>query len=71
MSHTGTWRGRMRMAWATWGLGAAGFVFGGVGLFLGKDTGTLVGSGVSMITGVVALVVAGKVWHDKQGGPKE
>jgi hypothetical protein len=65
MSHSGQWDSRMKMAWSTWVFGALLATAGSVGLFMGKDTGTLVVSGISMITGVVAIVVGGKVIHDK------
>jgi len=65
MTHTGKWEGRTKMAWYTWGLGAAMVALGGVGLMMGKATETLVISGGGMVTGIVAIMVAGKVIHDK------
>ena len=65
MTHTGKWKGRAKMAWATWWLGAAMCALGGVGLMLGKETETLIMSGGGMVTGIVAIMVAGKVIHDK------
>lgn len=65
MTHTGTWKGRTRMAWATWILGAGMIAGGGVGLFFGAETGMLIGSGTSMVTLVVMTMVAGKVQHDR------
>lgn len=67
MSHTGQWTGRMKMAWATWILGGIMCLGGGIGLFMGKETGSLIGSGALMVTGVVGIVVGGKVAHDKMG----
>lgn len=65
MTHTGKWEGRTKMAWWTWGVGASMVAIGSIGLFLGNDTSVLIISGTSLITGIVAIMVAGKVAHDK------
>lgn len=67
MSHTGKWEGRMKMAWSSWYLGASMIVFGGIGLFMEKETGSLIMSGATMVGTIIAIVVAGKVVHDKGG----
>ncbi len=53
------------MAWGTWWLGAAMIAAGGFGLFIGAETLSLIASGATLVTGVVAIMVAGKVVHDK------
>lgn len=63
--HTGKWQGRTKMAWATWWLGASMIGVGGLGLMLGKATETLVVSGSATVMGIVGIMVAGKVLHDK------
>lgn len=70
MAHSGQWKSRMVMAWATWGLGAIMIIGGGAGLFMGKETGSLIMSGASMVTSVVAIIVGGKVFHDMNNGEK-
>lgn len=65
MAHSGKWEDRSRMAWQTWWLGAAMIAAGAVGLFIGAETITLIAAGATMVTGVVAIMVGGKVLHDK------
>ena len=64
MSHTGTWKGRMRMAWASWALGTGLTIAGVVGVFMGHETMGMIVSGVGLVTSVKAIVVGGKVMHD-------
>lgn len=55
------------MAWSSWILGASMIAAGGVGLFMELETGSLIMSGATMVGTVIAVVVAGKVAHDKVG----
>lgn len=65
VKHTGEWVGRTKMAWYTFWLGTSMITLGGVGLMMGKATEVLIISGGGMVTGIVAIMVAGKVIHDK------
>lgn len=65
MAHSGTWKGRMKMAWSSWILGALMIVSGGIGLFMGLSTGSLIMSGATMVGTIIAIVVAGKVADDR------
>lgn len=69
MSHSGTWQGRTRMAWATWWLGSGMIIIDSIGYLMGRDAGAIAASGAGMVTLVVGIMVAGKVVHDKR--PKD
>jgi len=68
MAHTGTWQGRMRMARSIMGFGGFLCLLGALGGFTGAEASimnNLIMTGGGMITATGAVVIGGKVWHDK------
>ena len=66
MTHSGKWEGRDKMAWRSWYLGAAMLIAGTIAIFTDKDAAGLFLYGSGLIASIIAIMVGGKVWHDKE-----